>query len=159
MSEIATLKTALEYGENNRIEDWIHFFLHDEGNNIPFSEGLKLRKRYYIGPIKMPLYLFKRCCGPEKNLKYIINQKEFEKNVKAIQKRLLTGWDMPPLIINYESNRFELTDGNHRYEALIRENISDYYIIIWVTEKEDYEHFIKRYGYQNYIDKSFNFFN
>ncbi|QVK19454.1 ParB N-terminal domain-containing protein [Mycoplasmatota bacterium] len=146
MSEIATLKKALEYKNNNHIEDWIHSFLHDEGNNIPFSEGLRLSKRYYIGPIKMPLSLFKRCCGPEENLKYVIDQTDFERNVKAIQERYKKGWDMPPLIINYVNKSFELTDGNHRYEALRRENIKDYYIIIWITEKEDYEHFINYYN-------------
>lgn len=146
MTEISTLKKALKYSGKSRIEDWIHLFLHDEGNNIPFSEGLKLKKRYYIGPVKMPLNLFNRCCGPEKNMKYVIDEKDFERNVKAIQERYNKGWDMPPLIISYENKYFELTDGNHRYEALIRENIINYDIIIWITEKEDYEHFINNYA-------------
>ncbi len=133
--KISTLQAALDYKKKNQIEDWIHLFLHDEGDNIPFSTGLKLEKRIFLGPIKMPLSLFKRCCGPEKHLKYIIDKDGFEQKVEAIQKRFKNGWDMPPLIINYIHDEFVLNDGNHRYEALIREKVEEYYVIIWITDK------------------------
>ncbi len=150
MAEVSTLKTAMEYAKLDRIEEWIHYFLYDEGNNISFSEGLKLQKRYYIGPVKMPLNMFSRSCGPEKYLKYIINQSIFERNVLEIRQRYSEGWDMPPLIINYSQENFELTDGNHRYEALIREEVEEYYVILWMTTKQDYDQFIKIY--HSYMD-------
>lgn len=146
MSSISTLQKALDYQKNNNIEEWIHLFLHDEGDNLPFSEGLKLEKRYFIGPVLLPLSLFQRCCGPEKDLKYVIDEKHFEYNVKKIMERFQSGWDMPPLIINYHHKIFELNDGNHRFEALKRLNVESYDVIIWTTDKRDYDDFLETYS-------------
>lgn len=121
-------------------------FLHDEGDNIALSDGLKQEKRFFVGPIKMPLYLFERCCGPEENIKYQINEFGFKTNVNAIMERLKNDWDMPPLIVNYCKDDFELNDGNHRYEALIRSGIKEYYIIIWITNNKDYQNFNMKYN-------------
>ena len=40
---------------------------------------------------------------------------------------------MPPLIINRKDYMYELTDGNHRFEALKKLGIDKYWIIIWET--------------------------
>jgi hypothetical protein len=82
--------------------------LNGDGNNVPFSDGLKLEKRFYTCPLKMPLKIFKRCCGPEDDMKFIINEIGFNNRVQAISERLKSGWDMPPLIINFENGKFEL---------------------------------------------------
>ena len=101
MNKLCSLTKALEYSKEDRIEEWIHMFLHDEGNNISLSDGLKLEKRFFIGPIKMPLYLFERCCGPEENIKYKTDEFSFNKSVDSIVEKLKGDWDMSPLIINY----------------------------------------------------------
>jgi hypothetical protein len=144
--ETYTLNTAVEYSNQGRIEEWIHDYLRGEGDNISFSDGLMLEKRYYIGPVKMPLNLFQRCCGPEAGLKYRIDKSGFEKRVNTMCVKLNSGWDMPPLIINYVDGKFELNDGNHRYEALIRSAKTEYYIIIWITKLNDYQNFVENYS-------------
>jgi hypothetical protein len=133
-----TLKESIEYAETGKLESWLHSFLGSAGNNPTFSEGLKLKKRYFSQPIKVSLSLFSRSCGPEKNLKYIVSKAEFEKRVEQITTRLNNGWDMPPLIVNYSNGIFELNDGNHRYEALVRKNIKEYYVIFWCTMGKEY---------------------
>ena len=60
-----TLTTARAFAAEGRLEEWIHAYLLTDGHNKPFSDGLKLDKRFYIGPLEMPLALFTRCCGPE----------------------------------------------------------------------------------------------
>lgn len=140
-----TLSKALEYGKEGKIETWIHAFLLGEGNNTALSDGLKRKKRYFIGPIKMPLYLFERCCGPEPDMKYKIDELGFNSRVSAIMKRFGNSWDMPPLIINFYDNKFELNDGNHRYEALKHCGIGKYHVIIWITDNKDYIAFTNRY--------------
>ena len=144
--------SAIEYSKQGKLDEWIHTFLCGEGNNISFSHGLKLENRYYIGPIKMPLDFFRRCCGPEENIKYHIDKIGFENRVDAIKIKLQSGWDMPPLIINYADGRFELNDGNHRYEALIRSGIKEYYVIVWITKQNDYQQFVSNYS--SYVDCS-----
>ncbi|MEG0229147.1 MAG: ParB N-terminal domain-containing protein [Oscillospiraceae bacterium] len=144
--DINTLSVAVNYGKQNKIEQWVHIFLNEEGNNIPFSNGLKLEKRFYTCPIKMPLNIIKRCCGPEDDMKFIVDEVGFNNHVQAISERLKSGWDMPPLIINFENGKFELSDGNHRYEALLKNGYNEYYVIIWTSSENDFNDFLSK-GY------------
>lgn len=141
-----TLSSAKEYSEVGRLEEWVHLFLISDGHNKAFSDGLKLFDRYYLGPITMPLSLFHRCCGPEDDMKYQVNAEWFEKRVQSLKKTLQSNNDMPPLIVHYVDHGFELCDGNHRFEALTQLGVKEYPIIVWITEKEEYDEFIERYG-------------
>lgn len=146
MYSIFTGKFARIFSKEGRIEEWIHRFLKDEGGNTPLSNGLKIEKRFYVGPLSMPLHTFERCCGPEEEMQYKVDQAGFEERVTKICSRLESGWDMPPLIINYVDGKFMLSDGNHRYEAIIRCGYTTCDVIIWITEQVDYERFIKTYS-------------
>ena len=42
-----TLAEAQEYAERGAIEQWVHAFLTTEGHNPKFSEGLRLKQRYW----------------------------------------------------------------------------------------------------------------
>ncbi len=82
----------------------------------------------------MKLDLFERCCGPEAGIKHQIPFLGFNARVEAIMGRYQGGlWDMPPLIINYSEGKYELNDGNHRFEALRRLGIGEFWVIIWET--------------------------
>lgn len=141
-----TLTSAFQYAEAGSLEDWIHLFLTGEGNNIPFSEGLKSDKRYYFGPYNLKLELFERCCGPEPDMQYVVGKDSFETHVTALVNRIKEGWDMPPLIVNYSEGKFELNDGNHRYEAMIRKGLKAHYFIIRTTGESDASDFKLKYG-------------
>ena len=93
----------------------------------------------------MPLSLFSRCCGPEYNMKYQVNAEWFEKRVQSLKKILQSNDDMPPLIVHFVDHSFELCDGNHRFEALTQLGVKEYPVIVWITEKDEYEEFIERY--------------
>jgi len=142
----STLSSAVGYARNGKLEEWIHTYLQSDGHNQEFSDGLKLFDRYYLGPVKMPLSLFKRCCGPESDMKWVIPKENFENKVKELMNVISTNDDMPPLIVSYVNGGFELNDGNHRFEAYSRLGISEYYVIFWITEKEDYKEFMERYS-------------
>lgn len=146
-----TLSSAVSYAKQNRLEDWVHEYLLSDGHNKDFSEGLKLFPRYFLGPVKMPLALFHRCCGPEENMKWQVNGEWFEKHVAELERVIKCVPDMPPLIVHYVDGDFELNDGNHRFEAYARLGIKEYYVIIWITEKEEYDMFLSKYS--PYLDK------
>lgn len=55
MDNLFTGKIAREYSKEGKNDEWIHLFLCNEGNNVVFSNGLKLEKRTYIGPLKILL--------------------------------------------------------------------------------------------------------
>lgn len=142
----STLSSAVGYARNGKLEEWIHTYLLSDGHNKEFSDGLKLFDRYFLGPVKMPLSLFKRCCGPEENMKWVIPKENFENKVEALKNVISTEKDMPPLIVHYVDGEFELNDGNHRLEAYSRLGIKEYYVIIWITEKEEYAAFMEEYS-------------
>lgn len=50
-----TTKSAIEYAEQNNLEEWIHTFLCGEGDNKGFSDGLKDEERQYTAPQLMNL--------------------------------------------------------------------------------------------------------
>ena len=133
-----TTASAIEYAQQYKLEEWIHLFLcrdDKDGGNESFSKGLKLKPRKYYSPCLMDLNNFVRCCGPEEDMKYRIPSLDFNKSVNEImEKYKKNNWDMPPLIINRTAEKYELNDGNHRFEALKRLGIKKFWIIIWETE-------------------------
>ena len=142
-----TLSSAREFASHGRLQEWIHLYLLSDGHNPPFSEGLKKYKRYFLGPMLMPLSLFTRCCGPEEGMTYRVHPGWFEEHVAELMHAIQTDSDMPPLIIQYVHGEFELNDGNHRFEAYTRLGVSEAYTIIWITEKTDLEAFKARYAH------------
>ncbi|MCL2815469.1 MAG: ParB N-terminal domain-containing protein [Oscillospiraceae bacterium] len=143
----ATLESAVEYGRQNRIEEWLQEYLCGEGDNKGLADGLKLEPREYEGPKLMNLDLFKRSYGPEPDMKFRIREDDTEQikwfwfNTGGIQERYRAGnWDMPPLIINNDDAVYELSDGNHRLEALKMLGVKEYWVILWRTaDKFDHD--------------------
>lgn len=147
-----TLSSAKDYARQGKLEEWVHLYLLSDGHNREFSEGLRLYDRRYLGPMRMPLCLFKRCCGPEETMKWRVDKIWFEKHVSELEKVIQKETDMPPLIVHYlideehADGYFELNDGNHRLEAYTRLGIEEYEVIVWITEKREYDSFAKRYA-------------
>ncbi len=142
----ATLSSAKAYAQADKLDSWIHLYLNEDGRNIPFSEGLKLFDRYYISPALMPLELFKRCAGPEDDMKYKIDPDWFAQHVKQLEGAILKDPDMPPLIVHYVDGMFELNDGNHRHKAYENLGIKQAWVIVWITEDDEYRDFTEKYG-------------
>ena len=148
-----TLNSAQEFAKKGKLEEWIHKYLLSDGHNTDFSNGLKLYKRIYLGPVKMPLSLFSRCCGPEENMKWRINKEWFEMHVAKLKEVISSNSDLPPLIVhfyadeNHVDGAFELNDGNHRHEAYSRLGIKEYPVVVWITEQEEYDLFQTKYGH------------
>jgi len=141
-----TLSSAMEYARAEKLEDWVHAFLLSDGNNKAFSDGLKLSPRVFYGPVKMPLRLFARGGGPEEGMKWRMDPVSWERRVGNLVRVMRTEQDMPPLIVQYGDGEFELNDGNHRFEALTRLGEQEHYFIVWITEPEECEAFIAKYG-------------
>ncbi|XMB85241.1 ParB/RepB/Spo0J family partition protein [Mycoplasmatota bacterium WC44] len=125
---------AIDYSKVGKIEEWVHIFLNSVGNNIPFSEGLKLQKRYWIGPILYDLNKINRCCGPEKDIKFYEPVENWERRINNMVALIKSGWEMSPLIVNHNNGYLEINDGNHRHEALKRVGIDKFWVILWDSE-------------------------
>ena len=142
----ATLSSAKAYADAGKLDAWIHLFLNEEGRNIPFSDGLKLFDRYYFSPAEFPVSLFRRCAGPEEEMKYRIDKDWWEQWVAGLEKSIQSDPDMPPLIVHYTDGEFELNDGNHRLQAYENLGIEKAWVIIWITEEAERDDFMNKYG-------------
>lgn len=132
---------AERYSKAGLLEEWIHTYLLYERRNREFSEGLYRQPRQYIGPLAMPLSLFARSSGPEEHMKWRVHPKVWEENVAAQQRCIQQKELLPPLIVNYAEGSFELNCGSPLYEALMREGIPYFPVIIWCSSEADQEEF------------------
>lgn len=157
MNYHCTLSSAQEWAKNGKLEDWVHAYLLSDGHNKPFSDGLKIVDRIFLGPVTMPLSLFRRCCGPEETMSYRIDPKWWETHVAHLQEAIQSDPDMPPLIVHYmipegqSEGIFELNDGNTRFEAYSRLGVTKANVIVWITDRYEYDQFTERYGH--YLSK------
>ena len=71
-----------------------------------------------------------------------------ERILKAVEENA----DLPPIIVHYlipegkTQGEFELNDGNHRWEAYHRLGIETAQAIVWITDKDEYDDFMEKYG-------------
>lgn len=129
-----TLKEAAACAREGRIEEWVHVFLLGEGGNRALSDGLKLKKRYWAGPVRVDTNRLMRCCGPEADMEYVLDRDEWEDRIEHFRRAIRSGWDMPPVIAENRAGRLSVRDGNHRLEALAREGRRSCWTIIWDSE-------------------------
>lgn len=141
-----TAQSAAAYSEAGMLEEWIHTYLLFGRRNQAFSEGLRLMCRIYEGPHWLPLDLFKQTSGPGRGMKWQVDQGDFEQKVMHCSKQIQRGEEPPPLIANYVQGTMELNSGNPLLEALHREGVSKYPVIVWMTEAEDYEQYLRHYA-------------
>lgn len=132
-----TIKEAMDFSTKGKIEEWVHLFLNSIGDNKPLSDGLKLEKRFWLGPIAISINDLNRCCGPESNMEYFNSDDSWDKEIKKFQKLIKDEWDMPPLIAENIRGELIIRDGNHRLEAMKRENFDKCFVIIWDSENQD----------------------
>ena len=142
---VGSLTSAIEYAKNGRIEEWIHEYLLSDGKNKAFSDGLSLQKRYYIGPVEFPTSLLCRCCGPEENMRYRVNEGGFERKVLSLMSSISAGCDLPPIMVNFADGELTLSDGNHRFEAYTRLGVNKCYAIIWMSSESHVAEFEEKY--------------
>lgn len=148
------IDSAREYDERGLLEEWIHTYLLFERKNKAFSDGLYRKERYYIGPIMMPVNFFHRSSGPEEGMKWQVDEDVFEERTNRWMEKLRNVEKLPPLIISYFDNTFEINCNSPLHEALVRMKISAFPIIIWITQRKDYEDFKQKYS--KYVKFDYN---
>lgn len=148
------IESAKEYDEHGLLEEWIHTYLLFERKNKVFSDGLYLEERYYIGPIMMPVDFFHRSSGPEEGMKWHVDERVFEERANSWMDKLKCDEKVPPLIISYFDNTFEINCNSPLHEALVRMNVKEFLVIIWITNQKDYEDFKQKYG--KYVKFDYN---
>lgn len=135
-----TVQGARDAAASGRLDDWVHAFLTTDalGPNLPMAEGLRRQRRWWIGPVHMPLASLTRICGPEPDMEYRTTMNAWDERVSAIMTVAIDPEALPPLILQFTEAGLQLCDGNHRHEALRRLGKEAAWAIVWCDSEEQH---------------------
>jgi hypothetical protein len=137
-----SLQTAREAAENNRTAIWVGDFLASRGSdNAVLAAALAQKEHWWVGPIRVALDDLVRLAGPESDALVPIERDEWEDDVEEMEESLEEGWEPPPLLAEYQDGRLLLQDGNHRYEALVRADEKDAWVLVYFDDPDDHAAF------------------
>lgn len=129
----ATLASAVEYSNSGMTEEWIHSFLLFTCNATIKSKQLLEWECIYFGVVKLPLRLV-----------HTEDTAEFDSNIQmeTIGENIE---DMPPLLIQFEMDRFYIMMQRQLFIALKQRKLNAYPAFILI-KRNDYKVFMKNYG-------------
>jgi hypothetical protein len=133
-----TIKGARAAADAGQTDEWVHTFLSSGlGANQPMALGLRKQRRWWIGPVPVPLASLTRICGPEPEMEYRTSQDAWEAHVSTIMAVELE--ELPPIILEYRGSApLGLCDGSHRHEAMRRCGADVIWALIWCNTESDY---------------------
>lgn len=135
-----TIQGALDAAAAGQINDWVDQFLSSGlGANTVMAAGLRVQRRWWIGPILLPIDSLVRLCGPEPEMQYRQSLEAWNAHVAAIM--AADPDHFPPLILEYRGRSVPLGmhDGSHRHEALRRLGKSHVWTLIWCNSETDFD--------------------
>lgn len=77
--------SAIKCARNGNIEEWVHNYLvQGYWANHGLSDGLKLQKRWWAGPVKIKLTELSRVVGPEPDMEFITDEATWNISIDRI---------------------------------------------------------------------------
>ena len=138
-----SLESAHAAAAEGRTAIWVGDFLSSRGSdNVVLAAALAQRPHWWVGPVLVPLGDLERLAGPEDDVLVRVPEDVWEDDVEAMQEHLEHGWEPPPVLAEYRDGRLLLQDGNHRYEALARENESHAWTLVFFESAAERESFL-----------------
>ncbi|MEW6724348.1 MAG: hypothetical protein AB1331_05430 [Bacillota bacterium] len=92
-----SVKETREYARRGAIEEWFQTFLTTVGDNPALSEGLKLQKRYWVGPVLIDVSQLHRCCGREPETEFVDSAEAGERHIERFRKLITDAQGPAPL--------------------------------------------------------------
>jgi ParB/Sulfiredoxin domain len=139
-----TFEDALLAQKDGSLAEWVQAFLHKEGN-IHLAEKLVHSDGMLIELVNIPLEILNKIDGPEP-----VGHREslsvWDDRVSRLALKIKEGYTPPPLIVTDFWKTMEIVDGNHRHEALLRNDIKSYWTIFFLkndSDKKLLSHYIK----------------
>lgn len=133
-----TLHSARAAGVEGDLEAWVHRYLNGPGANPGFSDVLWLQRRWWRGPLEVPLSTLKRTCGPGPEMPWREPAEAWDRRTDELVAMMTYVEDWPPLIVEYVNGQLLIRDGNDRFAALERVGHSTCSIILWYPDEASY---------------------
>jgi len=131
--------SCIDAANCGRLDDWVHRYL--SGGlwaNAGLRDGLRLQRRYWIGPLLVPLQKLERCCGPEPAMEFPVPTDAWENKISNIASGLTDPKNLPPLIVEWRAGVLSVRDGSHRHGAMTAAGWSDCWVVVWCNTSDDY---------------------
>ncbi len=125
-----SLTAAAAANKQNDLKDWVIAYLSGPGNNPALAQIVSDTASRRITLQQMSLADMTRICGPEKNMKFTEDTELWEHRVADLRQALSNETDLPPLIVTNFWGTWQISDGAHRHEALLRSGFTKYWTII-----------------------------
>ncbi len=133
------VSTAQRYAADGHLEEWIHAYLRGGAwANSGLSDGLRLQRRWWNGPLEMPLSSLLRCVGPEPGMEYRVEPGPWAVRTAAMAQGFGNLAAIPPLIAEYRDGVLSVRDGNTRHEALRLRGWPTCWTIVWYNSERDW---------------------
>ena len=116
-----SVDSARAAAERDELDDWVARFLASPGSdNAPLAHELTKRRRWWHGPVQLPIDQLERLAGPSDHPVLVpVDDDEWRDDVGDLADRVDDeAWHPPPVIVTYEDGTLSLEDGNHRVEGL-----------------------------------------
>jgi hypothetical protein len=137
------LTSARNAAARNETALWVGEFLASPGSdNEILAAALALKEHWWIGPIRVQLDDLVRLAGPEDDALVHVNEDRWDGDVGEMEGSLERGWEPPPLLAEYQDGRLVLQDGNHRFEALVRANEREAWVLVFFDNPSDRDAFV-----------------
>jgi len=137
-----SLASAVAAAAEDRTALWVGEFLSSRGSdNAILAAALAQREHWWLGPLQVPVDSLIRLAGPEDEVLVPIEEDEWEQDIARMEESLEQGWEPPPLLAEFQDGRLLLQDGNHRYEALVREGEPNAWVLIWFDDPAERDQF------------------
>ena len=137
-----SLASAFTAAQNDALPLWVGDFLASRGSdNEILAAALANKRRWWLGPLRLPADELIRLAGPEDEALCPIDEEEWEEDVEEMEESLEEGWQPPPLLVEYQDGKLLLQDGNHRFEALVRAGEEQVWTLVMFESPEDRDAF------------------
>jgi Phytanoyl-CoA dioxygenase (PhyH) len=131
--------SCMDAANCGRLDDWAHRYLSaGPWANAGLRDGLRLQRRYWIGPLLLPLDRLERCCGPEPGMEFPVPAEAWQRKVGGIASGLTDAMDVPPLLVEWRAGALSVRDGSHRHAAMTAAGWRACWAIVWCNSADDY---------------------
>jgi hypothetical protein len=126
-----TLQDFLDIKDNPiQLKELTIDFLNKEGNNKKLAGIISDRGDVEVKMDKVKLSTLKREMGPvEENLIFSEDREKWNRRVESFAKDIKGGYEPLPLILTNFWTELDLSDGSHRYAALERLGVEEYWAV------------------------------
>ena len=138
-----SLDAARVAAARDELGAWVAEFLASPGSdNAALGEELTNGRRWWLGPVQVPLQRLNRLAGPRGDAVLCpVSEDDWRDDVDDLAQKVNDGWEPPPVIVSYRDGQLVLEDGNHRVEGVRRSGAHDTWAVIGFDDPEERDRF------------------